>query len=310
MADASEENLKAPRPDPVFKLLTRQEAERHGLQLGETEVQYSTLADLVLLVPPEASLQNTMFDFFRPVNVLEFKSQGDQLDLKEYIRNQIRTDIQFLRGKELEYRNVLNVIVSSRRPKSFLEYASQVGVAFTPEIGKPWLLRGQVGFQAVAIVICSELPLEERYYQWLVFAPTDTLKWRNYVIALFRKQNQELLRYIKTMRPKEYSMINSEAEIVELLKAEGFITAEYEAWVEQELMEATRRTWPRISKQHPEVINELLSQLPPEERLAGLDPEQRLAGLDPEQRLAGLDPEEEKELYRKLSEKFKGESPN
>jgi hypothetical protein len=38
-------------------------------------MQYSSLADLVLVVPPGLSLEGTMFDFFRASNVIEFKTE-------------------------------------------------------------------------------------------------------------------------------------------------------------------------------------------------------------------------------------------
>jgi hypothetical protein len=52
-----------------------------------------------------------------------------------------------------------------------------------------------------------------------------------------------------------------------------------------------------------------LAGLPPEQRLAGLPPEQRLAGLPPEQRLAGLPPDQAvlalpDELLRALSDEY------
>jgi hypothetical protein len=43
---------------------------------------------------------------------------------------------------------------------------------------------------------------------------------------------------------------------------------------------------------YEEVIQKLVSSLPPEQVLARYKPEQRLAGLQPEQRLAGLQPEQ------------------
>jgi hypothetical protein len=162
----AEEN--ANRPDPFFKLLTRLEAVQLGLQLVETELQYSTRADLVLSVPDGLSLDGTMFDFFRPLNVLEFKSQGDQLTLREFIRNDLRADLLFLQGSDESYLNILNIIVSSRLPQGFISLASQGGITFAPEVGRPWLWRGQSGFQDVAIVVCRDLPLEPLYYPWLI----------------------------------------------------------------------------------------------------------------------------------------------
>jgi hypothetical protein len=60
---------------------------------------------------------------------------------------------------------------------------------------------------------------------------------------------------------------------------------------------------------YDEVIQKIVTGLPPEQRLAGLPPEQRLAGLPPEQRLAGLSPEQAvlalpDELLRALSDEY------
>lgn len=69
-------NTKPPepanRPDPFFKLLTRFEADKLGLQARETGQQFVTRSDLVLHVPPGLSLEGTMFDFFSSINVVEF----------------------------------------------------------------------------------------------------------------------------------------------------------------------------------------------------------------------------------------------
>jgi hypothetical protein len=68
---------KAGQPDPLFKVLTRLEAEQLGMQAIETELQkqYTTRADLILAAPPGLNLEGTLFDFCRTVNVIEFKSE-------------------------------------------------------------------------------------------------------------------------------------------------------------------------------------------------------------------------------------------
>lgn len=76
--------------------MTQKEAAQLGLQANDSEIQYSTRADLMLTVPDGLNLDSTMFDFFRWINVIEFKGQNDQLDLEEYIRNELRTDLIFL----------------------------------------------------------------------------------------------------------------------------------------------------------------------------------------------------------------------
>jgi hypothetical protein len=85
----TEPTEKDSRPDPVFKLLTIEEAKTVGLTIEQTEIQYSTRSDLIISVPEGVSVENSLFDFFRATNLVEFKSEGDPLTLDEYIRNQI-----------------------------------------------------------------------------------------------------------------------------------------------------------------------------------------------------------------------------
>ncbi len=69
------------RPDFVFKLLTKLQAVELGLEVRDTEQQppYNTLGDLTLAVPAQVQIAGTMFDFFRSLNVIEFKSEGIDL---------------------------------------------------------------------------------------------------------------------------------------------------------------------------------------------------------------------------------------
>ncbi len=80
LSPSEEEQLaRAGRPDPLFKRLTRDEAERVGLEATETQLQFSPRADLILTVPPGVNTDGTLFDFFRRVNVIEFKGESETL---------------------------------------------------------------------------------------------------------------------------------------------------------------------------------------------------------------------------------------
>ena len=68
-------------PDALFKLVTRAEALRFGLKLLESEAQYTTRADLITEIPEGLDVSSSMFEFFRPVTVMEFKSENDKFDL-------------------------------------------------------------------------------------------------------------------------------------------------------------------------------------------------------------------------------------
>src|SRR5262249_46839717 len=56
--------------------------------------------------------------------------------------------------------------------------------------------------------------------------------------------------------------------------------------------EGMMKMFESLSADHPELIDNILADCPPEKRLRGLSPEDRLRGLSPEDRLRGLTPEE------------------
>lgn len=251
-------------------------------------------------------LRGTMFDFFQAVNVLEFKGQSDQLTLREYVRNDLRTDLALLQSKDDDFTNILNVIVTSRWPQTFFEQAEKWGIVFQPEKEKPWLRKAQVGFQNVALVICRDLPLEEPYYSWLAFTPAGTRKWKDFLRILLIEGKAELLDTIRQMRPKEFKVTTK--DLIQQLEAEGKIP-------HQEPDEEMEQLMVRV-RQIAAYFRETLGKLTPEERMAGLKPEDRLKGLKTEDRLKGLKPEdrlkglstkERQELLKLLLEENKEE---
>jgi len=52
-----------------------------GLKKGPTELQIAqtTSTDMLLAIPKGTTVESTVFDFFRPLNVIEFKSQSEGL---------------------------------------------------------------------------------------------------------------------------------------------------------------------------------------------------------------------------------------
>ena len=58
------------------------------------------------------------------------------------------------------------------------------------------------------------------------------------------------------------------------------------------LEEGMMKMFESLSKSHPELIDHILADCPPEKRLRGLSLEDRLRGLPPEDRLRGLPPED------------------
>lgn len=260
------------RPDPFFKLLTRLEAEQLGLKAIETELQFTTRADLVLAVPPGLNLEGTMFDFFRTLNVLEFKSENDKFNVREYVRNEVRTGITLLHSEDTDFGGILNVIVVSRRPRGFLTAAKKRRLFFRPQKGKPWLLVGQVGFQDVAIVVCRDLPLEKPYYNWLTFAPAGTDKWKEFVLKLLEEGNIELLEIIEGIRPKEFLAMLKSTDILAELEA---IRSKQDPELDQERAEVAALILKYLANNDPKKLGYALSRLKPEQRLADLTPEER-----------------------------------
>jgi hypothetical protein len=98
-----------------------------------------------------------------------------------------------------------------------------------------------VGFQRVALVICRDLPVEKRFYNWLLFAPSDSKKWEAFVRQLHLEGEIELLDFAKKLRPKEFVMIKMSAdELWELVRQEGGLTPEVEAQLARERAEGVK----------------------------------------------------------------------
>lgn len=208
---------KTHAPDVLFKIVTSETVVEMGLKLGPTErpIPASMRDDLLILVPEGVSVQNTIFDFFKPVNVVEFKSENDvTLDEREFLKNVIRVHALYIQDKILTVEQMLNVYVSSHRPINLIKFMQEHGYDFKGTEEREWLLAGQFGLVDVAIVICEKLPIEPKYYQWLLFAPTNSKTWHDFVVKLFKSGEQfsKLVEYVVSMRPKEASMIYQELE--------------------------------------------------------------------------------------------------
>jgi hypothetical protein len=59
-----------------------------------------------------------------------------------------------------------------------------------------------------------------------------------------------------------------------------------------------------------ETIDELLTELPPKERMKGLSPKERLEGMSPDELLAALSPAEREALAKRLKEESPNPPPN
>lgn len=157
------------------------------------------------------------------------------------------------------------------------------GSPFVMVDGHEWLWQARCGWQDVVIVVCEKMPVEEDYYKWLAFAPSDSEVWNKYVQQLVTGREWQLLSFLFEMRGEE--MYEMSIEVEEILAA-------YEPEEAARLQESWNRVilkW--LPTASPEMRQQALAKFKPEERLVGLKPEelgQALAGLTPEQRLALL----------------------
>jgi hypothetical protein len=225
-------------PDTIFKSLTRREVEEQNFRVSDTEFQHVTRSDLVIEIPEGVNTAGTAFDFCAPITVLEFKSENDPFNNREFVINQIRTGILFLQDKSEDYTRFLNAYVLARYPKKFLDNAPNNGIVFTIDQERPWLRWATVGCQRIALLVCRDLPIERRFYRWLLFAPSDSKRWSEFIEKLEKEGNQELLDVAEQLRPKEFQMLKINAkEIWEEARREGALTPEVEAHLAKERAE-------------------------------------------------------------------------
>lgn len=181
--------------------------------------------------------------------------------------------------------------------------ARQEGIRFKAGKDTPWLLEAKIGFQYVALVICHQLPVEEKYYQWLAFAPADSPNWKQLTRKLWREDwDDKLLDTIRRMRPKEYDMTVN--EILDEMRANGEITPEEDAEMNRELEQIDSKLAARaiddLLRLKSRKLREILSRIPIEERLAGMKPEELLVGLKPEELLDAMTTDQRQELLKKV----------
>jgi hypothetical protein len=288
-------------PDALFKTLTREESEDKNLRTNDSEIQFIGRTDMVIEIPLGAVIEQTLFEFFASVNVIEFKSQNDPFTVEEFIENLIRTGIIFLqhlrklkrqaqKQREItkfaenqeveeiktkidtlkEYDRFLNIYVVARYPKDFLEEAAKNGIIFEKDPKREWLWWSRVGYQKIALVVCRDLPIEKRFYKWLLFAPSDSNSWREFIHRLKDENEHELLRLAKVLRPEDYNMAMRTAdEIWEEVRRMGALTPEVEAdlarqWqraVEIVLADLEHKGYDQIESVVPHMNKEQLARL-------------------------------------------------
>jgi len=314
------------RPDPMFKELITKAALVSEIEMLNVELPQLLRADMLLAVPEGKDLSGTPFDFLLPYSILEFKSTNDDFDRFEFAKNLARTFLFFSQYKKIPYNKLLTVFVCSEQPDSVLDHLKAEGITIEIDPATPWLLRCRIWTLAVAIVVCRLLPLEERFYDWLQFAPATSVKWREFVTLMLLKGNRNQLEVVKKLNLREYRImlpgimeqfveqfkeLNPEGqaayrrEWVELLKVEFNMVKKLSSSSDRDLVELLKAEFNMVKELSSSSDRDLVELLKAEfndleeqnpeiakELFSGVKPELRLAGLAPEERLAGLAPEE------------------
>ena len=246
-----------------------------GLDSGPTElqIQRSTLADLLLIVAALISLVGTAIDFFRKVNIIEFKSDTDRFDKEAFSTQVGRVNIWYGRNSKIaDFADILNVIILARYQPEVFDFAQERNCPFEMVNGQDWLWTSRQGLQDVVIVICERLPIEPRYFDWLLFIPAKSEKWERFVDSLLEQRDWERLLFLKMLRSKEFAMFLPDIdEVLAQYSPEQLEKAQEDwAWV-------TERWLPKTIKTRPALIQQVLGSLLPEERVVGLTPEEEMA---------------------------------
>ena len=298
--ESSDKDGNLIRPDPMFKELITKAALASEIEMLNVELPQLLRADMLLAVPEGKDLSGTPFDFLLPYSILEFKSTNDDFDQFEFAKNLARTFLFFSEYKTIPYNKLLTVFVCSEQPDSVLDHLRAKGISIEIDPATPWLLRCRIWTLEVAVVVCRLLPLEERFYDWLQFAPATSVKWREFVKLMLLKGKRDQLEVVKKLNLREYRLMTidikeqlkglSPKEQVEYRKewlkvivAEFNMVKDLGSSNDRDLVELLKAEFNALEEQNPEIAKELFADVKPEIRLAGLAPEERLAGLTPEE---------------------------
>lgn len=268
------------RPDPIFKEVMAKalRSVALGTETSEMRVKQSTTADLLITIPPGSKLENTMFDFFRPTNVLEFKSARDRLTIKNFSAQMGRV-YMWHEQTGTPYSDLLNIVVTAYTPQEVLDFSTERGSVFKQVGDREWLLEGRVGWQDVAIVLCGKLPIEPRYAPWLLFASPRSDTWHEFLKMVANNRDFDMLREAAKLNPNEIkrevrSMSSDLRKIIN-----EFSPAEF-----TRLRTEWKEALPFWLDYLSDDLGDVLDVVPPEKRLAGLKPEDVLRGLKPEEK--------------------------
>jgi hypothetical protein len=246
-----ESKFKQAKPDTVFKEVTGKMAVAVGLDLLNVELPRLPSTDLIVHVPPGSDLSATPFEFLYSYSILEFKSENDPFDEFEFAISLARSLLFYNRFRKAKYQEMLTVFVCARYPDDLKEHFDLEKIKLKPAKKAEWLLQAKYGSLNLAFVICRYLPLEEKYYRWLIFASSKSAKWKEFVKMMLRMQNQEILDLLTHFRYKELVTMATELKKEE---TQGTLTKE-----DEEIVEALRRLLEAYSYD-PQAIGQFFSK--------------------------------------------------
>jgi hypothetical protein len=250
------------KPDTVFKAVTGKMAQEAQLDLLNVELPRLPSTDLIIHVPKGKDLSATPFEFFAPYNIVEFKSENDPFDEFEFAISLARTLLFYNAFKKAKYSEILTVFVCARYPEGVIEHLKTEGIKHEPVVGKPWLITGNFEKLNFVLVLCRDLPLEEKFYRWLIFASSQSTEWKKFVTMMLKEHNFEVLDLLYYFRPKEV-----EAVTIELKNAGA--TAEL---TEEDIRAIARLA--EIYTSNQRLVEQFMSHFSLEDRLSGVSDEQ------------------------------------
>ena len=262
--------------DPVFKEVMTFNFAQLALPV-ETQVEISRLprtmdALVVLEQPPEREKvrEQTVFNYFRVYNQIEFKGKNDPLTRDEY--NLIRgRSYLYLGEKNISASFMTVTIISARQPRNVL-YHSPLDVKWKSENAGHYK---STDIFPVNLFVCNELEVTPKNYPLLLFAASKE-KFRQFVEQIVDADNITYIYYASRVEPTVTK------EVLKMARKQNLYEKQLQRIVDS-------------------MGADLLQKMTPEERMHGLTVSERLAGLSLED-LRALDPKVKAALLEMLNQ--------
>lgn len=262
--------------DPVFKEVMAFNFAQLALPV-ETQVEISRLprtmdALVVLEHPPEREKvrEQTVFNYFRVHNQIEFKGKNDPLTRDGY--NLIRGRSYLYLGEKNISASLMTVtIISARQPRNIL-YHSALDVKWKSESAGHYK---STDIFPVNLFVCNELEVTPKNYPFLLFAASKE-KFRQFVEQIVDADNMAYIYYAARVEPTVTK------EVLKMARKQSLYEKQLQRIVDS-------------------MGTDLLEKMTPEERMHGLTVSERLAGLSLED-LRTLDPKVKAALLELLNQ--------